>query len=226
MKKLLDLFCCSGGASYGYNLAGFDVTGVDFKNQPNYPFKFIKADAIQILNDLDFINQFDAIHASPPCQGYSHATKNNSIYVPYSEGKQTPRLISTVRVLLPLNIPHVIENVAGAKNELINPFILTGFMFGMPIERKRYFESNIFITSPENKFKRGITKRYAAQNGIDYRDMSVTGKSRRSGSIETWKKLMEMPWAGRAWELSEAIPPKYTEFIGKQLLAFINHNKT
>lgn len=212
--KLLDVFCCSGGASKGYNDAGFEVTGVDIKDQPNYQFEFIKGDALEILRDKDFLDQFDVIHASPPCQGYSNATKNNSKYVPYSQGKQTPKLIGEVRELIK-DRNHVLENVAGARHELINPFMLSGFMFGLPIERKRYFESNIFITAPQPMFGRGYTKKYAEKHGIDYRDMSVTGKSRRTGSIDTWREIMQMPWAGRAWELSEAIPPAYTKYIGE-----------
>ncbi len=217
-KRLLDLCCCAGGASMGYSLAGFEVVGVDIKAQPNYPFEFIQGDILDVLKDQAFISQFDVIHASPPCQGYSHATKDNSQYVPYSQGKQTPKLIEPVRNLLPKDKIYIMENVAGARLELINPFSLTGFMFGLPIERKRYFESNMLITTPQVKTPRGYTKRYAAENGIDYRDMSVTGKSRRTGSIDTWRSIMQMPWAGRAWELSEAIPPAYTEYIGKQIL--------
>lgn len=215
--KLLDVFCCSGGASKGYHDAGFEVTGVDIKSQPNYPFEFIKADAMDVLKDKDFLSQFDVIHASPPCQGYSNATRDDSKYVPYSQGKQTPKLIPQVRDLIK-HKHHIIENVAGARFDLINPCMLSGFMFGLPIERKRYFECSFLLLPPCPMFPRGYTKRYAEQNGIDYRDMSVTGKSRRSGSIEVWKNIMQMPWAGRAWELSEAIPPAYTKFIGEQFL--------
>jgi DNA (cytosine-5)-methyltransferase 1 len=216
--KLLDLFCCAGGAGMGYNKAGFDVTGVDIKDQPNYPFTFIKNDVMEVLQDKEFLSQFDVIHASPPCQGYSKATKDDSVYVHYSQGKQTPKLIEPVRkVLIETGKYYIIENVVGAKNDLIEPFYLTGFMFDLPIERKRYFETNFPVKQPEAKAKRGFTKRYAEKNNIDYRDMSVTGKSRRKGSIDVWRKVMEMPWAGRAWELTEAIPPAYTHYIGEQL---------
>lgn len=218
-KVLIDLCCCAGGASYGYNMAGFEVVGVDIKDQPNYPFKFIKADVLEIMKDVDFMSQFDAIHASPPCQGYSKATKDDSIYVHHTKGKQTPRLIESIRKLLPPNKPYVIENVAGAKSHLIKPFYLTGFMFGLHIQRKRYFESNVFIVPPFPT--KGNSRRWAEENGIDFRDMSVTGKSRRTGSIDVWKNLMQMPWAGRAWELSEAIPPAYTEYIGKILIGHL-----
>ncbi|MEY3312133.1 MAG: hypothetical protein RL348_1476 [Bacteroidota bacterium] len=219
--KLLDLFCCAGGASMGYHQAGFEVTGVDIKDQPNYPFTFIKADVLEILKDKDFLNSFDVIHASPPCQGYSKATKPDSVYVHYSQGKDTPKLIEPVRdALIATKKYYIIENVAGAKDHLIEPFKLTGYMFGMPIERTRYFECNFPVTKLKNITKRGYSKKYAEEKGIDYRDMSVTGKSRRKGSIDTWREIMGMYWAGRGWELTEAIPPAYTKYIGEQLLKY------
>jgi DNA (cytosine-5)-methyltransferase 1 len=219
--KLLDLFCCAGGASMGYHRAGFEVTGVDIKDQPSYPFKFIKGDVIEILKDKDFLNSFDVIHASPPCQGYSKATKPDSIYVHYSQGKDTPKLIEPVRqALIETKKYYIIENVAGAKEYLIEPFRLTGYMFNMPIERTRYFECNFPVAELKNITKRGYSKKYAEDNGIDYRDMSVTGKSRRKGSIDVWRKVMDMHWPKRGWELTEAIPPAYTKYIGEQLLKY------
>jgi DNA (cytosine-5)-methyltransferase 1 len=219
--KLLDLFCCAGGASMGYHQAGFEVTGVDIKDQPSYPFKFIKGDVMKIIKDKDFLNSFDVIHASPPCQGYSNATKPDSIYVHYSQGKDTPKLIEPVRnALINTGKYYIIENVAGAKEYLIEPFKLTGYMFNMPIERTRYFECNFPVAELKNITKRGYSKKYAEDNGIDYRDMSVTGKSRRKGSIDVWRKVMDMPWAGRGWELTEAIPPAYTKYIGEQILKY------
>ena len=219
--KLLDLFCCAGGASMGYSKAGFEVTGVDIKDQPSYPFKFIKGDVMEILKDKQFLGSFDVIHASPPCQGYSNASKPDSVYVHYSQGKDTPKLIEPVRnALINTGKYYIIENVAGAKEHLIEPFKLTGYMFNMPIERTRYFECNFPVELLKSITKRGYSKKYAEDNGIDYRDMSVTGKSRRKGSIDVWRKVMDMPWAGRGWELTEAIPPAYTKYIGEQLLKY------
>lgn len=221
--KILDLFCCAGGAGTGYSKAGFEVTGVDIKKQPNYPFNFIRGDVLEMLKDKAWLEQFDAIHASPPCQGYSHATRSDSEYVHYSQGKQTPKLIGPLReIFKTLNKPYIIENVAGAKNELINPFFLTGYMFDLPIQRKRYFETNFNVNQPIED-KKVSAKEYARIHGIDYRDMSVTGKSRRKGSIETWKRIMDMPWAKRGLELVEAIPPAYTKYIGYFLMQhFVN----
>ena len=219
--KLLDLFCCAGGASMGYHRAGFEVTGVDIKDQPSYPFKFIKEDVLKVLRNKDFLDQFDVIHASPPCQGYSKATKNDSVYVHYSQGKQTPKLIEPVReALLETKKYYIIENVAGAKEYLIKPFFLTGYMFDLPLERRRYFETNFPVIQPTAKQKRGYAKEYAEKHGIDYRDLSVTGKSRRKGSIDVWRQVMDMYWPRRGWELTEAIPPAYTQYIGEQLIKY------
>jgi len=224
--KLLDLFCCAGGASMGYAKAGFEVVGVDIKDQPNYPFKFIKADVMEIIKDKAMLDLFDAFHASPPCQGYSHATKEDSKYVHYSQGKDTPKLIAPIReILIETGKPYVIENVSGAKSELINPIYLTGYMFDLRISRKRLFESNIKIPQPQNPNKKVSAKKYALENGIDYRDMSVTGKSRNKGCIDLWRSLMGMSWAGRGWELAEAIPPAYTHYIGQFLIEHIRNNK-
>lgn len=219
--KLLDLFCCAGGASMGYSYAGFEVTGVDIKDQPNYPFSFIKNDVLEVLKDKNFLNQFDVIHASPPCQGYSKATKPDSIYVHYSQGKDTPKLIQPVReALVDTGKYYIIENVVGAKTDLINPIKLTGYMFDMPIQRARLFECNFPVRPLPNITQRGYAKKYAQMHNIDYRDMSVTGKSRRKGSIDVWRRIMGMDWPGRGWELTEAIPPAYTRYIGEQLLIY------
>ena len=214
--KLLDLFCGAGGASVGYDHSGFDVTGIDIKDQPNYPFKFIKADAIDFLKKYG--HNYDIIHASPPCQGYSKHTKPNSKHVHYSKGSDEPRLIDMVRKLIPKDKFYIIENVMGAKNELKNPIMLCGNMFGLPISRHRLFEINFDFKSPTHLNCRGIAKKYALDNNIDYRDMSVCGKSRRKGCIDTWKELTGNYWMIHAHELSESIPWFYTHLIGSTLL--------
>lgn len=118
--RLLDLFCCAGGAGVGYSRAGFEVVGVDNKPQPDYPFSFIQADALKL--DPKFVTSFDAIHASPPCQSYSDLAKRNG------NGNEWPRLIEPVRkILTKTGLPYVIENVDGAP--LLHPVILCGTMF-------------------------------------------------------------------------------------------------
>ena len=121
--RCLDLFCCEGGAGMGYHLAGMEVTGVDIAKQPRYPFAFAQADALEFLRE--FGDEFDFIHASPPCQGYSHLT-------PAANRGDHAKLIPAVRELLEASgKPWVIENVQGARRELRDPVMLCGSMFGL-----------------------------------------------------------------------------------------------
>jgi DNA (cytosine-5)-methyltransferase 1 len=137
--RLLDLFCGAGGAAMGYSRAGFEVVGVDIEPQRRYPFEFIKGDAIVGLESLlargldhYLLCDFDAIHASPPCQAYGSLRALNPT-------KDYPRLIEPTRELLvAIGLPYVIENVPGAP--LIDPVRLCGSMVGLPIRRHRLFE--------------------------------------------------------------------------------------
>lgn len=201
----------------GYHQAGFDVIGVDVDDQPSYPFEFHKADALEYL-DTDDLSRFDAIHASPPCQGYSSAVVSDGKWTHHSDGVNTPKLIGPVRDRMDATgLPYVIENVTGARDELRSPVLLCGAMFGRPTPRHRLFEANWPLTAPWHPTCRGRAKAWAAEKGVEYRDMSVTGKSRRSGSIDTWREIMQMPWAERARDLSEAIYPAQARWIGNQL---------
>ncbi len=138
--RLLDLFCGAGGAAMGYHRAGFEVVGVDIKTQPHYPFEFVQADALTL--PIEFLGQFDAIHASPPCQGYSRTRHR-----PWLNDKVHPMLIPAVRdKFRNLNVPWVIENVGDSPLMGIK---LTGEMFGLPFKRLRIFESNILLFAPD-----------------------------------------------------------------------------
>jgi hypothetical protein len=224
--RLLDLFCGAGGAAMGYHRAGFEVVGVDIKPQPHYPFEFIQADAIEYLSTEG--RRFDAIHASPPCQGYSpHVSSASSVHAG-TAGKDEPRLIAAVREAINpfLEQPYVIENVIGASKVLRAPFLLCGTMFGLPIPRHRVFEASLRL--PFSDFPRhgdciGVAKAYALDHGWDPRDMTVTGKGRHAGTKERWAEVMGWPeYTGTQHGLREAIPPAYTEWIGRQLLAVLN----
>lgn len=140
MLKLLDLYCCQGSAGFGFEQAGFNVTGVDLYPQEKHQGLFIQADAIDYL--LEHGDQYDYIHASPPCQKYSMSSKQFRIL-----GKQYPDLISTTRAaLIKLGKPYDLENVPGSP--LINPVMLCGTMFGLPTYRHRYFEVNWNLKQP------------------------------------------------------------------------------
>lgn len=205
--KLLDLFCGIGGASHGYALAGFDVTGVDRYPQDGYPYKFIRADALEYL--ADHIQEYTVIHASPPCQQFSKAT-------PWTTRMSFPNYIPELRRMFhSYNKAYVIENVEGSP--LINPMVLCGTMFGMRLIRHRLFESNLPLGAPEHPRHTG-----SVANG-DYVTVAGHGANNKKGNngINVWKEVMEIPWAKYREDLAEAIPPRYTEYLGNQLMEWL-----
>lgn len=212
---LLDLFCCAGGAGVGYYRAGFDVVGVDIVARPSNPLPFIQADALEL--DPSFIALFDAIHASPPCQSYSDLAKRNG------NADEWPRLIEPVRELLVASgKPYIIENVEGAP--LRDPIVLCGTMFpGLRVLRHRLFETNFPVTTPPHtKHPKVHTfdKRKSHFGKTDeWKDfVQVTGGG--NSSLAAARDAMGIDWMTKA-EINEAIPPAYTEHIGRQLMARI-----
>jgi len=203
--RLLDLFCGGGGAGTGYWLAGFEVVGVDSAKQPRYPFSFFQADALEFARLYG--DRFDAIHASPPCQAYSRLAARHP-------DREHPDLIGPTRaVLQALGKPYAIENVPDAP--LLEPVVLCGSAFGLgtdeyQLRRHRAFETNWpLMVQPCSHDDRPV--------------LSVAGHAGRasrncSGSSAERREAMGAPWlAGEA--MPEAIPPAYTEFIGRQLIA-------
>lgn len=221
MARLLDLFSGAGGAGHGYALAGFSVTGVDIDRRIRY---FPGAEAFVVADALEYVREhgaeYDAIHASPPCQGYSaHVSSSDSRWVP-TRGRLEPRLIEPLReILLELGKPYVIENVVSARPYLEDPFLLCGAMLDREIPRHRLFETNVDLGPlPAHPDCRGLAKRSAAARGWELRDMSVTGKGRGKGWTERASVLLGIDWKVRQHDLSEAIPPAYTKWIGERLL--------
>ncbi len=215
--RLLDLYCCEGGAATGYARAGFDVVGVDIEPQPNYPFEFHQADAIEYL--LEHGHKFDAIHASPPCQAYSSITPDKSKH---------PELIAPTReALLTIGRPYVIENVEGAWRELVDPMRLCGSSFGLRVRRHRYFESNVWLTSmPCRHEEQGVPVGvYGGVTSSSPRRPSGTSRGVKARTVEEAREAMGMPWASEHG-LTEAIPPAFTEWIGRDLIEHLNHAVT
>ena len=205
----------------GYHRAGFDVVGVDIAPQVHYPFEFHQGDAVEFL--LAHGHEFDAIHASPPCQPYSTGVVSASSPWNHTRGKDEPALIgSTHAALVKVGVPWVIENVMGARPSMPTgaggPFVLCGSMFGRPIPRHRVFSSSEWIETPPHPDCAGLAKRSSVELGWEYRDMSVTGKGRRAGTADRWRHLLGIDWQTTQHGLAEAIPPAYTEHIGRQLL--------
>jgi DNA (cytosine-5)-methyltransferase 1 len=200
----------------GYVKAGFDVVGVDIAEQPNYAgHMFIQADALEFL--LGHFTKFDAFHASPPCQAHSALGKgtndNSEDYPDYLE--------ATRAVLSATGKPYVIENVQGAPMQ--NPITLCGEMFGLRVIRHRLFESNVLLMQPEHIKHRGRVAGWRHGEKFDGPYFAVYGNGGGKGTIEEWREAMDMPWCQTKLEIAEAIPPAYTEYIGKQLADYLDN---
>jgi DNA (cytosine-5)-methyltransferase 1 len=227
--RILDLFCGAGGAAMGYYLAGFDVFGVDIKSQPHYPFMFHQGDALAYLGAHG--QEFDAIHASPQCQEYSQTRYLRNAGAAAGRYKLHVRAmqIGEVRTLLEkIGKPWIIENVPGAP--LPSAIQICGSAFGLPLRRHRWFESNIMLFAPGpcqhpngfygvvggkvrgyGKFTSGKT--YTAGNGEIRKREACPGK--RFGIL-----AMGIDWMTVS-EMCEAIPPVYTEWLGRQLIRVV-----
>lgn len=218
--RALDLFCCAGGAGMGLHRAGFEVVGVDIKARPNYPFEFHQADALTFP-----LEGFDFIWASPPCQGYTAMR-----HAPGAKG--APLLIDAVRDRMPAGVPWVIENVEEAAWAMRNPVTLCGSMFdlgtqGCRLQRHRLFEASFRIPAPEcSHDSRPVVGVYGGH--ARRRAASAGGRGTRDvwdgGHKAAASEAMGIDWMTLA-EMSEAIPPAYSEFIGRAAIAYIQSNR-
>ena len=219
--RLLDLYCCAGGAGMGYHRAGWDVTGVDVVRHKRNPHPVIEQDVLDL--DPDWIaREFDAVHASPPCQGYSLMR-----HAPGAKG--APRLIEPTRELLEATgLPYVIENVEGAAGHMRSPITLCGTMFGLgaqgcELQRHRLFETGGGLTLDQPPCRHsggpviGVYGGHARNRGS-----SSGGRGTRDvwegGHRAAASQALDIDWMTLG-EMSEAIPPAYTEWIGARLMA-------
>lgn len=235
--KLLDLYCKAGGCSKGYFDAGFQPIGVDIEQQKRYPYPFSRDNAINTLKLLIeggavvtdcgmelAIDDFTAIHASPPCQAYSIAGNITS----HKRRKLHPDLVSETReLLMATGLPWVIENVPGSP--LVSPVLVCGLALGCGVKRHRLFESSQFLfgtTCPKGHRGNFVSVSVSGHAVGERRRGWVTvcgggapkvADNRRRASVEVAAAAMGIDWMTRD-ELSQAIPPAYTKFIGKQLI--------
>lgn len=213
--RLLDLFCGAGGCSMGYHRAGFDVVGVDIKPQTRYPFAMVVGNAMRPPFDL---RTFNAIHASPPCQGYSENLRHLA--------GEAEMLIDPCREMLQRSgRPWVIENVEGdplaTETTLYGEHgtMLCGSHFGMRIWRHRLFETSFpigrpgpcnHVSPPLNPHREESRERMRTEFG-------------RVDLEKIWRDEAGVSWmdkhAGR-----QAIPPAYTEYIGRQLIRVLENS--
>lgn len=227
--NLLDLFSCAGGAAMGYHRAGWDVFCVDIDPQPNNPFWFHQGDAIAVLGRLlngglvTFhhpdgrsramgLSDFAAAHGSPPCQSFTAYRRKG-----HGVGDGYLNLIPEARMLLSrTGLPYVIENVPGAPLE--DPVMLCGSSFGLDVRRHRLFESNVSLAAPPCDHSWQTPRFAPASNRTNLRRTVEVGVWRIP--LDVQKKAMGIDWMTLP-ELSEALPPAYTEHIGKQLMGVL-----
>lgn len=204
----------------GYHIAGFDVVGVDKEPQPNYPFRFYQMDLTTLTRKRArrIRENFDGIHASPPCQAYS---TTSSLW----PDREHPDLVGFTRdVLNWIGLPWVIENVPGAP--LIDPVTVCGSTFGMRLRRHRLFEASFPLIGTE--CNHGWQNRHRPYTAYNYSNGRVAyptgvigvfggGQGMGQGEVTLWKVAMGIDWMTKE-ELAQAIPPAYTRWIGKQLL--------
>jgi DNA (cytosine-5)-methyltransferase 1 len=214
--RLVDAFSGAGGSAKGYQRAGFYVVGIDIAPRPHYcGDEFIQSDALEMLADLDWLAGFDAVHASPPCQGYTQFSNLNAER--WGNRVEHPMLIEPVRELLDATgLPYVIENVQGAP--LRKDLMLCGSMFGLRVRRHRIFETNWSVGgAPPCHHQDDSIAIYGSMDGRRVWTRKNGTELRAARTIGQASEAMGIDWM--TWnEIKEAIPPAYTEFIGKQLL--------
>lgn len=225
---ILDLFCGAGGAGEGYRRAGFDVMGIDLLKQPSYPALALQVDAIEYLDCLLEQQQdgvpvpYAAVHASPPCPRYSTLSRSWNV-----DGDSHPDLVGPVRDrLVTLGLPFVIENVVGAPLAP-DSLKLCGSMFDLPVERHRLFECHGFaVKQPRCNHARQAElwpdgfPALRSDRGADKRARVVGVYGTGGGptkDLALWRWAMDVPWMRTKREVSNSIPPAYTEYIGSAM---------
>jgi len=232
--RLLDLFCCEGGASCGYVEAGFEVIGVDIDPQPRYPYEFVQADALDVFvdrhgnwwtHDLDRglygLGRIDAIHASPPRQRFCDLAHRNG------NADDWPDLIEPIRACLRASgLPFIIENVEGAP--LLDPIMLCGTMFpGLRVLRHRLFETNWTVKVPDHpKHPLVFThdKRKAHYGKLDQNTSFVQVTGGGNATIANKRAAMGIDWMSNHG-LNESLPPAYTRFLGARLMEVLDERR-
>jgi DNA (cytosine-5)-methyltransferase 1 len=219
--RALDLYCGAGGASMGYHLAGWDVTGVDNEPHPDYPFRLLRMDAKRLIEDhTTFLDRFDLVVGSPPC-------KTETDLAVLSDREHPDLLTPTLAVVRRRRQPFIIENVASTK-KMTGPVVLCGASFGLGatcrdgvyrhLERHRKFESNLPLMSPGCACpKRQPVGVYGTGGG---------GQMTRGYKAhpEEAREAMGIDWM-KVEDICQAIPPAYTKYLGEQALELIGRER-
>lgn len=213
--RVLDLFCGAGGCSVGYHRAGYDVVGVDIQAHPDYPFPIVVTDAVAVARIPELLDGFDLVHASPPCPRYSHSTNA-------AAREKHPDLVPPVRdALKAWGGTWVIENVPGAP--MTNAVILCGSMFGLGVRRHRLFDTNapVMALHCDHKVQGPTIGVYGNPDTLGAPRMRPDGsgsRGQKAGSVAEAQLLLGIDWMTDWDDLTDSIPPAYTEYIGRQIL--------
>ncbi len=207
--KILDLFCGVGGSAVGLKRAfpNAEITGVDLKNQPRYPFNFIQGNALEYPTD-----GFDFIWASPPCQHFTQMLNHG-----LTDRNKHKDLVSETRELLKdSKVPYIIENVVGAP--VRKDLMLCGEMFGLRVIRHRVFECSFPVIQPKHITHRKEGSIRKKNDGGWYNRVygHETGKKQWAESMGMNLKEEWIKGIPKYYELAQAIPPAYSEYIGSQ----------
>lgn len=197
----------------GYREAGFHIVGLDIADQPRYPGDFIQTDVMKLrrLDKFARLINASAIHASPPCQQFTAYRRRGA-----GVGEGYPNLIPQTReALRNTGLPYVIENVEPAREHLIDPVRLCGSSFGLDVRRHRLFESNVPITPVPCDHSWQTPRFTPASNRTNLRCTVEVGVYRIP--LDVQQRAMGISWM-RLSELSEAIPPRYTRHVGRELM--------
>ncbi|MFF3316953.1 DNA methylase [Streptomyces sp. NPDC003035] len=217
---LLDLFCCAGGAGMGFRRAGFDVHGVDIAPRPNYPFTFTQVDALKYLAALiasGEIERYAVIHSSPPCQAGCALTVGTNQSKGW--GGTHVDLVPPTRVLLEASgLPYVIEQPNG-RAEIRKDLTLCGEQFGLGVLRHRNFELGRWaVEQPEHMPHRGRVRGWRHGEFFDGPYVAAYGNGGGKATVPELQAAMGITWTDVREELTEAIPPAYSQWIGRQFL--------
>ncbi|MFD8426702.1 DNA methylase [Streptomyces coelicoflavus] len=219
--RLLDLFCCAGGAAVGYARAGFAVDGCDIAARPNYPFPRHQGDALAYLSHLiasGEIERYAFVHASPPCQHGCALTVGTNASQGW--GRAHVDLVAPTRALLDrTGLPYVIEQPNG-RAKIRKDLTLCGEMFGLGVIRHRNFEAGGWtVPQPPHRPHRGRVRGYRHGRFYDGPYVAAYGNGGGKPSVPELQAAMGIDWTDEREELTEAIPPAYTEHIGAAFLA-------
>ncbi|MFJ4985528.1 DNA methylase [Streptomyces sp. NPDC088732] len=221
--RLLDLFSCAGGAAMGYHRAGFDVDGVDIAHRPNYPFGYHRGDALERLAALiasGEIERYAFVHASPPCQAGCALTVGTNASQGWG-GSHVDLVAPTRELLDATGLPYVIEQPNG-RAAIRKDLSLCGEMFQLGVLRHRNFELGQWsVTRPAHPRHRGYVRGY--RHGV-YRDgpyVAPYGSGGGKATVPEMQEAMGITWTDVREELTEAIPPAYTDWIGRAYLASV-----